>query len=294
MGIDLKKKSKHLIEVCKTKVIISDGKVVHVDEPKIKFCPMRVTFYGEEEENRTRIKESIESRIEKYGYFTEHRQIHYHDANILFGASEILSSAMKYQVIDAVVCVCDGAGTVIVTKPEIVQGIGARLTGILKTTPIPETIRALEKEKTIVVFPETAKLDQAEGVKKAFELDFEKVAVTFAGEDAANIIKARRYEKSYEKELSVLAVHTTGITEKQATILAEQCDIVYSCASKFVRSIVGPKAKLQLGTAIPVFVLTKLGKKIALNRILEIDSPFLIGRSKLPKIIEEEQPFPLL
>ncbi len=286
------KKDEHIIEVCKTKVIISDGKVVHVDEPEIKFCPLRAAFYGEEEENRTRIQASVEKKIRKYGYFTENRSLEYNDEDVPFGASEMLMDAMELQMVDAVVCVCDGAGTVIVTQPEIVQGIGARMTGLIKTSPITRTIEKLEEAKSIVVFPDTAKIDQAEGVRKAFELDFKRVAVTFSGEDAEKIEKSREYEKRFGGELTVLAIHTTGITKEQAMILTEQCDLVWGCASKYVRSIVGPKSLIQVGLGIPVFVLTKLGKKLVLNRILETNN-LLITRSKMPKLIDKKQPFPL-
>jgi len=55
--------------------------------------------------------------------------------------------AMRKNVIDSAVLVCDGAGTVIVNRPEIVQGIGARMNGLFYTTPIKNMIVRLFSQK---------------------------------------------------------------------------------------------------------------------------------------------------
>ena len=52
-----------------------------------------------------------------------------------FGASELLSFGLHKGLLDAVVLACDGAGTVVVTKPAMVQGIGGRMSGLVSTTP---------------------------------------------------------------------------------------------------------------------------------------------------------------
>ena len=41
--------------------------------------------------------------------------------------------------------VCDGCGTVTVEDPELVQGIGGRISGIISTSPINEVINILGK-----------------------------------------------------------------------------------------------------------------------------------------------------
>ena len=55
-----------------------------------------------------------------------------------FGASEILSFSLAVGILDAVVLACDGAGTVVVTKPAMVQGIGGRMSGCARP---PRTMR---------------------------------------------------------------------------------------------------------------------------------------------------------
>ena len=73
-------------------------------------------------------------KIAEFGFFTSRRGIIRKDIAVPFGASEILMYCMKKEIIDAAVIVCDGAGTVIVNKPEIVQGIGARMNGLFFTS----------------------------------------------------------------------------------------------------------------------------------------------------------------
>ncbi|MFX1521736.1 MAG: DUF2099 family protein, partial [Promethearchaeota archaeon] len=172
-------------------------------------------------------------------------------------------------------------------------GIGARMTGLVKTSPIPEIINQLENKGGIVLNPKTAVIDQVEGVKRAFSL-INKVAVTLAGTDAEKIPLLRKYEKQFNGELAILAVHTTGISSDQASIIADGCDLVWGCASKAIREIIGPKASLQIGMGIPVFVLTKQGKKIIANRIVRLDTQLLVTRAQLPKLVEHKQPDPLL
>jgi hypothetical protein len=92
----------------------------------------------------------------------------------------------------------------------------------------------------------------------------------------------------------LLAVHTTGISEAEAAALAESCDLVWSCASKAVRDVVGQKACLQMGISIPVFALTNEGKRLLLNRALHFSGPLALHRAGLPMAPEGKQPEPLI
>jgi hypothetical protein len=92
----------------------------------------------------------------------------------------------------------------------------------------------------------------------------------------------------------LLAVHTTGISEAQAAILAEACDLVWSCASKAVREIAGRRACLQMGVSIPVFAITAEGKRLLLNRALHFSRPLAMHRASLPLAPKGKQPEPLI
>ena len=80
----------------------------------------------------------------------------------------------------------------------------------------------------------------------------------------------------------ILAVHTTGISESEARALAESCDLVWSCASRAVREVVGKRAQMQIGISIPVFALTQEGKRLILNRALHFSGPLVLHRAGLP------------
>ena len=87
------------------------------------------------------------------------------------------STALKSRFIDAAVIVCDGAGTVVVTKPEMAQGIGGRMSGLISTSPIPDVIRRIEDEGGIVVDPDHAFLDSIAGVRAAKMAGYEQLIV---------------------------------------------------------------------------------------------------------------------
>ena len=70
-----------------------------------------------------------------------------------FGASEVISTSLKSRFIDAAVIACDGAGTVVVTRPDMAQGIGGRMSGLIRTTPIPEVINRIIEGGGIVADP---------------------------------------------------------------------------------------------------------------------------------------------
>ncbi|MDM7913603.1 MAG: DUF2099 family protein [Methanotrichaceae archaeon] len=76
--------------------------------------------------------------------------------------------------------------------------------------------------------------------------------------------------------------------------LAKNCDLVWSCASKAVREIVGPKAKMQIGISIPVFPLTQEGKRLVLNRALHFPDSLVLHRAGLPYAPAGKQPKPLI
>ena len=57
-----------------------------------------------------------------------------------FGISEILKTNVELGLIDCVVGVCEGTGTLLMTDPEIIQGVGGRVSALVSTTPIPEVI----------------------------------------------------------------------------------------------------------------------------------------------------------
>ena len=123
---------------------------------------------------------------------------------------------------------------------------------------------------------------------------FQKIAVTIAGTNADEATALREMGAKLGARPFLLAVHTTGISEAQASVLAESCDLVWSCASKAVRDVVGKIACLQMGISIPVFALTDEGKRLLLNRALHFTGPLVMHRAGLPLAPEGKQPEPLI
>ncbi len=255
---------RHVMECLgKSRVVIEDGKVVEVSEPMIKVCPLFKKHRGIDELNKDTIRENIEYRINKFGMCTENRETRMRDF-LSFGISEIMSLALKENLIDASVMAADGCGTVVLEDPEIVQGLGGRISGIVETEPIAKVINDVGEER--VLDPKTAKIDQFEGVGKAFSMHYNTVAVTVASSKDAQEIR-----DCFGRNVVIIAVHTTGVTEKEANELYDFCDIITSCASKPIREIGKTRAVLQAGTKIPIYAATERGAELMRAKLKELN-----------------------
>lgn len=255
----------HITKRAGCKIKIQNREIVEIGEPKILYCPLAKERYGREKCKECHevvpfLKEEYEAKIRE-GMFTENRKICERKARYIYGASEMLMDGLG-EVIDACVTVCDGAGTLIVTSPEIVQGIGEKMTGLFYTSPHKKLIERLD-ESSFVLFPETARIDQVEGIKAAKRLGYNRIAVTTADNDSKDLKKV----KEMDEETITLALCTTGIEKETAEIIRDYADLAWACGSKHVREIVGPEAWIQLGTRLSVFVLTERGFSLAKPRI---------------------------
>ncbi len=261
------KMDEHIIEALgKTKIIVRDGKVVDVGTPKIKYCPIFDKYRGIKELTSSSVRENIEFRIADFGMCTPDRILKMRDF-LSFGISETLGTLLADNVIDCAVIVCEGCGTVIVTNPELVQGIGGRVSGFLSTTPIDKIIDEVGVEN--VLNPKNAEIDQVKGTLKAIEKGYKKIAVTVVSSRDAERLK--KIEKEHEKvKVYVFAVHLTGISKKDVESLFEHADVITSCASKYVREI-GDKRKIfKVGESIPIYATTKDGIDFLIKRIEKI------------------------
>jgi putative methanogenesis marker protein 8 len=284
--------TKHKVEMAKSRVLIEDGKVKVLSPPMVKRCPLRRHLYGCESENASTVKRVLESHIQELGMYTSKRVLSLRDDPVSFGASEMMNDALREGLLDAAVVVCEGVGTVVTARPEVLQAVGAHMTGVLETEEIPSTKRRLERKGALTLG--SCQIDQVRGYEIALEHGYERVAVTISGDRASDATAIRAKGKELGNRPIILAVHTTGISKTKAAQLAKGCDVVWGCASKWVREVAGPKALIQIGTGIPVFAMTIEGKKLVLNRALHMSDKLLIGRSQLPALDKEKQPEPLL
>lgn len=271
-------------------VAISNGKIIKIGEPSIKYCPLFKMIFDKNIIDKDSIAEKFDWQIKNLGMFTCHRELTSDKIIVPFGASEILMYALRRKEIDCAVVVCEGAGTVISNNPSLIQGIGAYMNGVFYTSPVREVINKIEKEGGIVLDTKNAKINQFLGIKKALRLGYKKIAVTLRGDETVILKKIKSLEKinnienigyKEQKELfqkqpglieqinqinktqrikiTVLSVCNSGITKKQAEVIKDNADLIWACGSKFVREIVGPSAVIQLGVKIPVFVMNKKG-----------------------------------
>lgn len=285
--------SEHILEMAKARIRVKDGKIKVLSDPGISFCPLRRDLYGIAEESRESVERVLEIHMQEMGMYGPARTFELEDKPVSFGASEILSDGMAEGLVDAAVLVCEGAGSVIVSRPDVLQAIGGHMTGLVSTEPIAEIQEGLAARGCILL-DHRAGVDQLAAFEKAVENGFEKIALTLAGEDAHCAAALRAREEELGVRAVILAVHTTGISESQAEMLAESCDLVWSCASRAVREAAGRKALFQMGISIPVFAFTLAGKRLLLNRALHFNAPLVMHRAALPLVPEDKQPRPLI
>lgn len=279
----------HVIEaVGRSKIIIKDGKVSEVSVSRLRQCPLAKKFaLPIDEITQDAVKANIEHRMKSWGMCQPHRKVCGSVDFVGFGASELISCGIISGSLDAAVLACDGAGTVIVTTPEMVQGIGGRMSGLVSTSPLAEEMDRIEKNGGIVLDRAHATINPVLGVSRAYEKGFSHVAVTVASADVAVAIHKKH------PDAFIFGVHMSGITEKEAEQMVAVADIVTACASKWIWQVAGAKALLQAGTAVPVFALTKRGKQLILDKIARSDRPVLVSGSKLP-VYGPELPDPLM
>lgn len=276
-------------------VIIENGEVVDATEPLVEWCPLKKMVYGRDTPHTKEfIKDVVRYKIKKVGMFTKDRIVESESDLVPYGASEMLMCAKQHGVIDCAVLACDGAGTVIATTPRLIQGIGEWMGGLIATSPIREVIERIERAGGTVVDPDSAEIDQLRGVGEAFELGFKRIAVTVAGRFAGRLPEFRRLEAEHEGTLVILMICNTGVEADGAELMAANADMVWACASMAVWDVVGPKAVVQIGIGIPVFVLTDRGREIVEKRADAIGRRDALHTENLPFMVSRCCPRPLL
>jgi len=209
---------------------------------------------------------------------------------VAYGASEMMRVWLEKELIDCAVMVCEGAGTVITNDGTLVQGIGARLTGIIKTSPVKEIIERIEAYGGVVLDEANARIDQVEGVKRAFDLGFKRVAVSVAGFQAEAISEIRKVEKIADADVLIFSVCNTCVGKEDVRHIVK-ADVACASASKILRKEIGSKALMQLGVTIPVYALTEKGKRLVLAYLAEFKDKLVVFRTeRLPYHVENKGP----
>lgn len=262
---------RHVIETLgKVKVVIENGEIVEVGSSEMKYCPMFHAMHGVEELNEEFIRKNINFRIEDFGMCTPQRVIEMDDA-VTVGISEILKTNMEKGNIDCVVGACDGAGTLLMTNPRVVQGVGGRVSGLVSTTPIPEVIQNLEEKGSVVLDPETAELNQLEGLKLALEKGYKNIAITIL--PSPMVEEIRNYPVDDDVNVYIFVAHTTGAKCDEVKMLFENADIVTACASKAISDYADEHKPYYYGVKVPIFCASEDGRRLLDVRLEKINKP---------------------
>lgn len=225
---------------------------------------LKIDDVGKQEEAMCKLINDI---VIKGGYFDTNRPLNSCEANVLFGASETMASAFKSGLIDAAVIVSNNLGTIITTNDSNTQGAVKRMTGLFYTSPSKELIATAKDAKIIPVFPYTAEIDQLEGVKKAIDLGYKNIAVSVAASDNYLHEELKKLERENNVVVYKFGLCSTGISHDTAEKMRDNSDVVWSCASKYVKEEIEPHAIAQVGVKIPVHIMTKQGWNIVSNHL---------------------------
>lgn len=257
------------------RIVVENGKVVEVGEPRIRVCPLFLKVRGITEINQEIIRKNIEFRIQDFGMCTPDRQMRMRDF-LSYGISELIGMAIAEKMVDAAVMVCEGTGTVVVSDPELAQGIGGRVSGIVETSPIEEIIETVGKDH--VFDPTTADIDQVRGAELAFTLGYRRIAVTIA--KAEDAIELRR---QFGQRVAIFAVHTSGMSAEDANALFDVCDIITACASMHVRAVARDRALYQVGNKVPVYAASLWGEMLLKSRVKLLGRPNITSPDDPPR-----------
>ena len=280
---------RHVIETLgKVKVVIENGEIVEVGSSEMKYCPMFHAMHGVDELNEEFIRKNINFRIEDFGMCTPERVIEMDDA-VTVGISEILKTNMEKGNIDCVVGACDGAGTLIMTNPRVVQGVGGRVSGLISTTPIPEVIKNLEDKGSVVLNPETAELDQLKGLKLALEKGYKNIAITIL--PSPMVEEIRNYPVDDDVNVYIFVAHTTGAKCDEVKMLFENADIVTACASKAISDYADEHKPYYYGVKVPIFCASEDGRRLLDVRLEKINKPLTTNNYPRNK---DDAPYKLL
>lgn len=280
-------KDYHIIEALgKTKVIIENGEVTSVGNPLVDYCPIFDKIDDNKHLTKDFIKWNIEKRIREFGMCTPERVVRMKDF-LSFGISEILKTNIELGIIDCVVGVCDGVGTLLMTDPEIIQGVGGRVSALISTTPIPEVIEQVGVEN--VVNPKTADLNPIKGLEMAIERGYKKIAITIL--PSKTVEEIAQYPLPEDVNTYMFVAHTTNASSDEVESAFKYCDVITACASEKVRDYAEKENTYYSGSKVPIFAITEKGKEFLDNRLEKIGKPLTINDYPMNK---DKHPNPLV
>ena len=277
----------HVIEALgKTKVVIENGEVTSVGEPLVDYCPIFDKIDDAKHLTPEFIKWNIEKRIREFGMCTPQRVVRMKDF-LSFGISEILRTNFELGLIDCVVGVCDGVGTLLMTDPEIIQGVGGRVSALISTTPIPEVIKKVGVEN--VVNRDTAELTPIKGLEMAIEKGYKNIAITILADEI--IKEIAEYPLPKDVNVYIFVAHTTNANDEEVKIAFKYADVITACSSSKIRDFAEKEKAHYSGLKVPIFAISQKGKEFLDNRLEKIGKSLTINDYPMNK---DKHPTPLI
>ncbi len=119
---------------------------------------------------------------------------------------------------------------------------------MIETTPIEGIIKKIRDKRGEILDPR--RIDWVAGLRLALELGYEREGVKiFTTKDAEKC-------RAISEHGVIFWVHLTGISRSEAEEFFKIADLITACASPHIREPAKKEARLQVGTAIPIFALT--------------------------------------
>ena len=280
-------KDRHVIETLgKAEVVIENGKITYIGEPKVDYCPIFDKIDGAKHLTKEYIEMNINRRIKEFGMCTPDRIVKMDDV-MSFGISEILKTNTELGLIDCVVGACDCIGTLLMTDPDIIQGVGGRVSALISTTPIPEVIEKVGAEN--VMNPETAELNPIKGLEMAIERGYKNIAITILPSPIIEDLRKNPLPEGVN--VYIFVAHTTNASLKDVETAFENSDVVTACASSHVRHYAEKEKVYYSGSKVPIFAVTEKGREFLDNRLEYMEKP--LTTNKYPLNLDEH-PNPLV
>ena len=280
-------KDYHVIETLgRTKVVIENGEVTSVGESMVDYCPIFDKIDDAKHLTPEFIKWNIEKRIREFGMCTPERVVEMDDF-LSFGISEILKTNVELGLIDCVVGVCDGVGTLLMTDPKIIQGVGGRVSALVSTTPYHKVIEKVGIEN--VVNPKTAELNPIKGLEMAVERGFKNIGITILADKI--IEEIANYPLPDDVNTYIFVAHTTNASLEEIEIAFKYCDVITACASCNVREYAEKEKIYYSGSKVPIFAVTKKGREFLDNRLEKIGKEMTSNNYPMNK---DKHPNPLV
>ena len=125
---------------------------------------------------------------------------------------------------------------------------------------------------SVILNPETAELNQLEGLKLALDKGYKNIAITILPSHMVEEIRNYPIDDD-DVNVYILVAHTTGTAPEDVKMIFNNADIVTACASKHVAEYTDKYQPYYYGSKVPIFCASEEGHKLLDNRLKKIGKP---------------------